>query len=202
MEEQLLQSGVAILQQRRLKDSVRQRLSGTSKTALALALLSLCAPALAKSTGDMTTAKEISGLRACRAVAQASDRATCYDRVVDSLVTAIDSKQLVVIDHAEVRRTRRGLFGFAVPRIPFLEGGSKDDTKDARELIAKVTSLRSFGYGLWRFQLDDGSTWETSETSSRLSGFQSGDSVTIERGVLGAFFLNVNHARVQARRIS
>lgn len=161
---------------------------------------STCSDAADKSPGSH--APRIEALRICRAVMDAAARVTCYDRATDELLAAAESRQIVVLDQSEIRTARRGLFGFALPHIPFLDNsGSKKEAEEAKHLVTKVASVASAGYGKVRFRLEDGALWETTESSAEVSDLRAGDTITLDRGMLGAYFLDLRNSRVQARRL-
>ena len=72
-------------------------------------------------------------LLACRDVADAKTRLACYDSQVSAMASASDNDEVVVLDKEELNKTRRSLFGFAFPRLPFLGGG--DDGDDEHRLV-------------------------------------------------------------------
>ena len=59
---------------------------------------------------------------ACRSETDPQARLQCFDRTSGALATAAQSGAVVVVDREEVRRTRRSLFGFSLPRLPFFRG--------------------------------------------------------------------------------
>ncbi len=134
----------------------------------------------------------------CRTIADSSTRLACYDSAVAALDTAATKKDIVVLDREEVRQTRRGLFGFALPKLPFFKG---DDSKDTAptEIVATVQSMRPLGYGKWRVVLDDGAVWDTTEVVRRDP--HEGSKVRIKSAVLGSFMMNIDGAAaVRVRR--
>ncbi len=162
------------------------------------------APLLA-ADGPAPVAPQVRALQECRAQADAAPRLACYDKAVDALTAATDSQQVVVIDRAEVRQARKGLFGFAMPRIGFLSGrpGNAEDEADASHLDTTITKVRPLAYGKWRFTVENGGVWETTEIDSRFEDPAVGAKVTIEKGALGAYYAKVGKGRrVQARRIA
>ncbi len=144
----------------------------------------------------------LDALRSCRAIADAAARTACYDRATDDLLAASERRQIVILDKSEVRSARRGLFGFALPRIPFLDNAStKEEAAEISRLTTKISSVRRTEYGKFRFRLDDGALWETVESSSDLTEMRSGETITLVRGMFGAYFLEKGRTRVQARRL-
>lgn len=166
-------------------------------------LLSMSAAATgAAADTPRTTASQISALTACRAITDAQARLACYDSAATSLEQAIASRELTVLNKSDVRQTRKSLFGFSFPKIPFLGGGGDDDA-ESKEITAKIASLRSSGYGKWQFRLDDGALWETTEPMDDGVSPAAGENVTIRRGALTNYFIHFPGIRpVRGRRVS
>lgn len=164
----------------------------------------LAAPAVALANDAPKLPPQITALQDCRAKTDAAERLACYDRAVDALSAAAISRDLVVVDRAEVKTARKGLFGFTLPKVGFLTGrsGNKDDERDESELATTVVSARQWNREYWRITLPDGAVWETTETSRGFDDPRPGAALKIEKGTLGAYWLTVGkHGRVQARRI-
>ncbi len=150
------------------------------------------------------SAKSVVDLQACRTVSDAAARLACYDRAVDALSAATASGDVVIVERTEVRKARKGLFGFTLPRIDFLSGkpGNAEDAADEKQLSTVITNARTIGYGKWRFTVEGGAVWETVEANMRFNDPAPGRKVLIERGSLGAYFVTVEKGgRVQAKRV-
>jgi len=165
-----------------------------------LAALACTTPALA--AGE--TPKPLAALQACRALADAAARLACYDKAADALVASAASGDTVVVERSEVRKVRKGLFGFTMPKIAFLTGrpGNAQDSADEEELATTITAARSIGYGKFRFTVENGAVWETVEASTMADDPRAGASVVIKKGLLGAYYAKVGAGRrVQAKRV-
>jgi hypothetical protein len=163
---------------------------------------SLSVPASAEDAPKLPA--QIAALQTCRTKADAAERLACYDKAVDILSAATASRDLVVIDKAEVKIARKGLFGFTLPRIPFLSGkdGDPDDDADARELQTTVVSAKRWNRIYWRFTVEGGATWETTEDKRGFNDPKPGAAIVIERGTLGAYYATVGRGgRVLVKRI-
>lgn len=170
-------------------------------TPLAVAFLSV--PAVAQSPA-VPVAKPVAALQQCRALTDAAARLACYDRAVDGLNAATASGDVVVVERTEVRKARKGLFGFTLPRIGFLTGkpNNAEDRADEAALSTTITASRSIGYGKWRFTVEGGGQWETVEASIGFRDPLPGRKVLLEKGSLGAYYAKVDGGRrVQAKRI-
>lgn len=139
----------------------------------------------------------VQSLTACRAITASDARLACYDQAATALQTAREQKQIVVLDQAEVKKTRRSLFGFAMPRIKFLEG----DGEPEPQIDTSIDWTRSLGNGKWAFRTVEGANWQTTEASDALP--RTGDKLTIKRGAIGGYFVKFGKSRaVRAMRLN
>lgn len=146
-----------------------------------------------------TPPPQISAVVSCRAVANAEERLRCYDQAATLLDNAVQQGEVVAVGGDEIRKTRRQLFGFSLPRISLF--GGNDDSEEARELNATITSARSLGYGKWLLTLDDGARWQTTEAIVRGEP-RSGQKIRIKRAALGGYMLSIENGRsVRAARV-
>ena len=109
--------------------------------------LLLAVPALGQ-TPTPPVAKPVAALQACRTIADPVARVACYDRAVDALTSASAAGDVVIVERTEVRKARKGLFGFTLPRIGFLTGkpDNAEDVADEAELETTITASRSVGF--------------------------------------------------------
>ncbi|MBA2919193.1 hypothetical protein GON01_14935 [Sphingomonas sp. MAH-20] len=148
-----------------------------------LTAFALAAPAVA---ADEPPAA-IQALGACRAIADNAQRLACYDQAAGALLQSVERKETVVLDKQAVTKTKRSLFGFSLPRLPFF-GNDKDDKEDEFTQIEEpITTVRSIGYGRFRFTLGDGATWETTEGINAFP--KPGQKVLIKKGLMGSYFI-------------
>ena len=155
------------------------------------AFVALAAPA---SAADEPPAA-IKALAACRAVADDAQRLACFDREAAALVQSVVAKETVVLDKQEVRKTKRSLFGFTLPRLPFF-GDGKDDDKDEAEfqqIETPIKTVQNIGYGRFRFTIDDGAVWQTTEGINAFP--KPGQKVVIKKGLMGSYFIRFEGAR-------
>ncbi len=149
-------------------------------------------------------AKQVGDLQACRAIPEPTARLSCYDKAVEALTAATASQDVVIVERSEVRKARKGLFGFSIPRIGFLAGrdGNAEDQADVDRLETKIVSSRALLYGKWRFTVEGGAVWETVEASMSFDDPLPGRTVVLQRGSLGSYFAKVGKGRqVQAKRV-
>lgn len=166
------------------------------------------APALAddKAGKDDKGSAALAPLNACRQIADIAARADCYDKAVDALNSATARKDVVIVGKEEVKQSRRGLFGFNIGKLPIF-GDDKDDEKEDGEenigsLTAKLASIRMLSTRRWRFTLDSGAVWETTEAVSSLLP-KAGSDVELKKAALGSYFAKFNGGRaIRAKRVN
>ena len=134
----------------------------------------------------------VKALEACRQIPDAARRVACYDAASAALVNATTSGQVRVVDRNEVRRARRSLFGFSLPRLPWFSGDDSQLDPDDRldSTIKSAWLLR--GAGRYRIVLADNAVWETTESKLNWIAPRPGQKITILKGMLGNYFLSVD----------
>ena len=128
----------------------------------------------------------VQGLLACRAISEPMQRLACYDRQSNAVASAIQKKDLVVIDKERANAAKRSLFGFSVPSFAGLLGGG-----DLNEIEGTVVEANENGEGGWIIRLADGSVWNQTDDTPVALEPRRGDKVTIKRGALGSYFVKV-----------
>lgn len=163
----------------------------TIRTALyPLVIALLCAPAVAKDKEkDLSTAPPpvYQGVLDCRTIAEPTARLSCFDKSVAAMADATVKKDLVVIDRATIRETKRGLFGISLPKIKIFGG---NDDEEVNQIESTLTSAYSSRDGMAVFVLADGSRWK--QTEGRDTYPKAGQKIVVKRGALGGFMANVN----------
>ncbi|MFD1610721.1 hypothetical protein ACFSCW_02775 [Sphingomonas tabacisoli] len=154
------------------------------------AALVLTGPALA---ADEQPAA-VRALGACRAIADNAQRLACYDREAGALLTSVEKKETVVLDQQEVKKTKRSLFGFTLPKLPFFGGRDSDkDEAEFSQIEVPIKTVRPIGYGRFRFTVDEGAVWETTEGINAFP--KPGQKVLIKKGLMGSYFIRFEGAR-------
>ena len=168
-----------------------------------VATLLIAVPSLAQEKPPVSAAPPapVSEMMGCRAMTDNAARLACYDRAVGQLQQAVATREVVIVSSTDVRKARRSLFGFALPKLPFF--GEKDETAEVKEIRTKIASVRSLGYGKWEIRLEDGARWETTEGLREGDIPGAGDAIRITKGAFGNYFLSVSGGNsVRARRVS
>lgn len=144
----------------------------------------------------------LTGLSNCAAISDGAARLACYDKAAGDLLRATAAGEVAMVDRHQVREMRKSLFGFSLPDIPFLGRRGARNEEEPKQLVTKLASFRSAGNGRFRFTVEEGKAlWETTE-SALLNDPKSGATVTINRGVLGSYFVKIDDQPwVRARRV-
>ncbi|MFO6445813.1 hypothetical protein ACLBKU_01590 [Erythrobacter sp. NE805] len=139
---------------------------------------------------------------ACRAIASEAERLACYDREVGALEEAEKAERVVIVEQAEIREARRGLFGFTLPKIGLF--GKRDGT-EAEEIDRVEEPLASFGFdasGRATFTLANGAKWLQIDNQAVLGTPKPGDVVRIESAALGSYRASIGGRRaIRVRRV-
>lgn len=177
----------------------RPVLSRLAPTTLTLASILMAGPIIARDNSPLP--KELppvfEAVVNCRALTADSERLACYDRSVTALAEARDKQDIVVADRATIRETKKGLFGFALPKLK-LFGGTEGD--EVNEIETTISGVRDAADGHAIFTLTDGARWK--QTEGGFTFAKPGASIRIKRGALGGFFASVNKgAAVRVMRL-
>jgi hypothetical protein len=133
----------------------------------------------------------------CRKLAAAEARLACFDDATSAIAAAIDGKDLVVADRAQISKARRSIFGLAMPDLDRLFGGGGGDTSSRRgegadEITATVARSFQSPRGEWTMILDDGSRWVQTDTRELLHDPKKGSTIRIRRAAMGSFLANID----------
>jgi len=143
----------------------------------------------------------------CRSISDNAARLACFDQQVGAMEAASQRDEVVVLDKSELNKTRKTLFGFSFPKLPFLGGGDDDgDDKPKEEGVthidAVIASVRSLGYGKWQIILEDGAQWMTTEAVTGREP-KPGQKIELKRAAMGSFMGKVEGGRaIRMKRVS
>lgn len=169
---------------------------------LGLALLATATPGTAADRAVPGGSPLLGQLGSCRAIADNAARLACFDQASGALLAATSRGDVSVIDRGELRTTRRSLFGFGLPKLPFFRGDpTADEASD--NLDSKIATAREVGYGKYRIGLTDGgAVWETLETYESFDPPRPGQPIAIKRGPMGSYMVRIDGQRgVKAKRV-
>jgi hypothetical protein len=128
----------------------------------------------------------------CRKITADAERLSCYDRNVAALESAQQQKELYVADKEEVRKSRKGLFGFTLSDIGIF-GGDKESDKVV-SIEASIKSVRETA-GKYMFTLDDGAVWMQTEAGYIGLTPRPGQTIFIKRAAMGSYVGRVGNGR-------
>ncbi len=148
-------------------------------------------PVSARDKGDAkrATPAALGKVLDCRTITDSAARLACFDAAVASLDQAVTGGEVAVVDREEIRKTKRGLFGFSLGDLP-LFGRGDDDDKDAVEEVKEITAtLSAVGTGRdgYVFTLEDGARWVQDDAITLGRRPRPGDQVRIKRMALGSY---------------
>lgn len=172
---------------------------------LAIAALGLSAAA---SAAPPRAARErpaaLEAMLRCRTLTDERARLACFDKEVAAFEAAAAARDVVVIDRAQVRETRRSLFGLRLPRMAIFGGSDDDQDRDDDELDqleGVVASALQTADNRWVVRLQDGATWRQIDDNIIARRPRAGSKVLIKRAAMGSFMMRVDgQAGVRARR--
>lgn len=171
-----------------------------------LAAFLTAAPALSQDAAGAGT-NQVEALRACRAITGDAQRLACFDRAAGEVLAAADKGDIRLVTRGDIEQTKRGLFGFSLPKLNIFGGGRDDDEKDAIEpldmLESTVTAARQIDRTTYVFTIaDGGATWQIKDAQTRFIPPKRGDKVVFKRAALGSYFIRINgQIGVKGKRI-
>lgn len=137
----------------------------------------------------------------CRSIAETQARLACFDAKAAALAAATAQRTIIVTDKEELRKTRRGLFGFAMPSSGLLATAVGQD-EEIKKFETTVTSARRNRDGGWIVALATGGTWEQTDSRELALAPKANQKVEITRGALGTFFVSIDgQIALRMRRI-
>lgn len=154
--------------------------------------------AFAQNDENVARPKVYQELVDCRQINDTAQRLACFDGASAKMEQAAAARDIVILDRAEVRKTKRSLFGFFLPRLPFFDDDEKDEFTRIESTFASVAPI---GFGKYQFDIPDGGTWQTLEPTR--SVLREGRELTIKRGAVGGFLMQVgNGGYIPVKRIN
>jgi hypothetical protein len=139
------------------------------------------------------TAPVVDDIVKCRAEANDARRLACYDKAAGVLAKATDEGSIAVVTREDVKKTRRSLFGFNIPKLPFFadDESTKEDMPD--EIDTTLKSFRVTRDGNLTMVMEDGAVWRTTEPMRRVP--KPGAKIKIMKAAMGSFFIKIDGAR-------
>ena len=167
-------------------------------TGVAAALLAV--PAAAKD--DAVPSPLIDALEKCLSITADAERLTSPAAAARRLVDASRRQEVVVVDRDEMKKTRKSLFGFTLPRIGLFGKAGPDKGEEVDRVEAVIARVAPVGYGKLSFTLQDGARWTTTDAWADALPPKPGATLIIKRGAIGSFMVSVKGGRtVRAMRV-
>jgi hypothetical protein len=163
--------------------------------ALALFLCCTCEAGAQTNSAD----RVLQSFSRCRTATDAAARLDCFERATTALESEVNARKVTILDQADVRKARKSLFGFTVPRIALFGGNDAPDAKNEEpaeftELNTVVVSARPGSNGRVELRLaEESAVWTTTDPMPFPP--KPGAKIRIRKGALGNYFLSVDGAR-------
>lgn len=129
----------------------------------------------------------------CREIADPQERLACYDQEVSRVFEAQATKELVIADREQVNETKRGLFGFSLPKLGIF--GGDDDKDEVSSVTLELAGARKMANGRYVLTMRDGAQWMQIDNTPVLRDPEAGEEVTISRASMGSFMAKVGTRR-------
>ena len=170
------------------------------KMTYAVLVTALCASSAHAADKEINRPKVYSDIVACRALADTAARLQCFDTAAKAFEDAAENRQIVMLDQGEVSKTKRSLFGFSLPKIPFF--GESDDEQDEefKQIEGELAGVQALPYGKYQFTVTDAGTWQTTQGISTI--LKNGKKFKIKRGALGSYMLVINNTGIRVKRVN
>lgn len=170
------------------------------KMTYAVLVTALCASSAYAADKEINRPKLYTDIVSCRALADSAARLECFDTAAKALEDATDNRQIVILDQNDVRKTKKSLFGFSLPKIPFFGESDAEQEEEFKQVEGELAGVQSIGAGKYQFIVKDAGVWQTTEATPLL--LKDGKAFTIKRGALGSFLLVVNGRGIRVKRVS
>lgn len=142
-------------------------------------------------------AQAAGALKACGAIARKSARLACYDR----LARGIPDAPAAEASPAPAQQAAPAAASFGSETI-HKKQRPRAERRTEDQITAEVASAKDNGIGHWLITLSDGAQWQMTEMVGTFIPPRQGDMITIRRGALGGYLMDVNHqASVRVRRL-
>jgi hypothetical protein len=141
---------------------------------------------------------------ACAEIQDQAQRLACYDGAVGRLQQAQQAGDIVAVDRGQAETIQREGFGFSLPSIPRLFGGTQGgELRQVEEVSTEVTRVSRRGDGTASFTLANGQTWSQIDNENSRN-VRDGGHVIIRRATFGSFLMHVDAGgpALRVRRVS
>lgn len=143
-----------------------------------------------KGADSVQSDQRIEKLRTCRGLTDPAARLTCFDSFASELLAAADQGELRIMDREAVQKTKRRLFGFALPDLGIF--GDDDDEPEIDMLETTITTVSNTGGSNWVLSTPEGGVWQIRNAPFAFRDPKPGQKVVFKRASLGSYFIRVN----------
>lgn len=171
-----------------------------TKLTYAVLISALCASSALAADKEIVRPKVYNDIVACRTIVEAAARLQCFDAASQALETATENRQVVMLDQNEVRKTKRSLFGFSLPNLPFFGDNDDDQADEFKEIEGELANVQPLPYGKYQFTVKDAGTWQTTQGVSFI--LKNGKKFKIKRGAMGSYMLVMNNTGIRVKRVN
>ena len=105
-----------------------------------------------------------------------------------------------MLDQGEVRKTKRSLFGFSLPQIPFFGESDEEQAEGFAEIEGELANVQALQYGKYQFTVQDAGTWQTTQGISKI--LKNGTKFRLKRGALGSYMLVLGNTGIRVKRVN
>lgn len=174
-----------------LKLSIAKRHATSMAQCAVAALVILSAPTAAQ---ERDVPAPLEPLKTCQAEVDPTARLACFDRATAEMLAASAAGDLRVIDREEIKKTRRGLFGFSLPDFGIFGRGDDEEDQPEEEgfdlLNTTIAGVSGSHGGSYLVTTAEGAVWRLDE-QPRMSP-KVGQSVEIRNGALSSYYLRID----------
>jgi len=140
----------------------------------------------------------LSAVARCVEIQAPDARLACYDKAGPALVHAEAQREVVVVDQAQMKETKKRLFGMNLSISPLF--ANTPDVDSVETTLQSASFVQGAG---WTFQLADGATWAQTDGNPVPGKPKAGEKVVVRRATLGAFKLTLgSRPGVKVRRVN
>jgi hypothetical protein len=137
----------------------------------------------------------------CRTIIDPAQRLDCFDKAAGALEQAVKANDVRIVDRGDIRKARRSLFGFTLPRLDLF--GREDDDKEPpfTEINTTVASANQVANGRVEIRLADDTeaVWQTTEAVTFPP--KRGAKIRIRKGAIGNYFLTFDGKSIRGMRL-
>ncbi len=161
-------------------------------------------PAIAQDATSSEAPGAAAAVFSCKAITDAGERLACYDREVDALQKAEANDQVVIVSQDVVKKARRDLFGFSLPKLElFKKRGKQEEVEEVKEIEDTLASFAVDRGGRVMMTLSNGARWMQTDNTPVLGNPKPGDAIIIKSAALGSYMASIGGRRaIRVRRVN